>query len=102
MTKEGFNKIEVILPATIVEKLVEIASKEKRTLNQQITLIMIKYLKEYDRILELINEEDFGVITEEKLRDFLSKRENQIDYKYDEIKDYSFDDLFQIWIDCFL
>jgi len=53
-------------------------------------------------MVQLANEEDFGVITEEKLRDFLSKRENQIDYKYDEIKDYSFDDLFQIWIDCFL
>lgn len=102
MSKDRLNKIEVILPSTIFRQLYEISSKEKRTVNQQIALIIIKYLKEYDKILEVTNEEDFGVITEEKLREFLSKKENQIEYRYDEIKDYSFDELFKIWIDCFL
>ena len=42
------------------------------------------------------------MITEEKLREFLSKEKNQIEYKYDEIKDYSFDQLFNIWVNYFL
>lgn len=72
--------------------------KEKRSINQQIAFILAKYLREYYKIYEVVNEQDFGVITEEKLREFLSKEENQINYKYEDIKDFSFDELFQFWL----
>lgn len=102
MSEDRFKKIEIILPSTIVKQLYKISKNENRTVNQEIALIIVKYLKEYNTILEVTNEEDFGVITEEKLREFLSKEKNQIEYKYDEIKDYSFDQLFNIWVNYFL
>lgn len=98
MSTGTYNKLEVILPSTMVNKLYEIAQKEKRSINQQIAFILAKYLREYYKIYEVVNEQDFGVITEEKLREFLSKEENQINYKYEDIKDFSFDELFQFWL----
>ena len=69
MSEDRFKKIEIILPSTIVKQLYKISKNENRTVNQQIALIIVKYLKEFNTILEVTNEEDFGVITEEKLRE---------------------------------
>ncbi|WFA08086.1 hypothetical protein [Tissierella sp. Yu-01] len=102
MSTNTYKKLEIILPSEIVDRLYEIAIKEKRPINQQIALIIAKYLKEYNKILEVTSEQDFGTITEEKLREFLSKEENQIEYKYENIKDYTFDELFQFWLDKFM
>lgn len=102
MSSKTYKKIEVILPSEIVDRLYEISMKEKRTVNQQIALIIANYLKEYSKILEVVSEQDFGTITEEKLREFLSKEENQILYKYEDIKDFTFDELFEFWVENFM
>ena len=102
MSSKTYKKIEVILPSEIVDRLYEISIKEKRTVNQQIALIIANYLKEYSKILEVVSEQDFGTITEEKLREFLSKEVNQILYKYEDIKDFTFDELFEFWVENFM
>lgn len=102
MSSKTYKKIEVILPSEIVDRLYEISMKEKRTVNQQIALIIANYLKEYSKILEVVSEQDFGTITEEKLREFLSKEVNQILYKYEDIKDFTFDELFEFWVENFM
>lgn len=101
MDFQDYKKIAVILPNEVLAKLQNLANKEKHTVSQQIVIIIMNYLRDYDKMLEIVNEDDFGVITEEKLRSFLKKEENQINYKYGDIEHFSFEDLFKFWIDNF-
>lgn len=101
MNFEDYKKISIVLPNVVLSKLQNLANKEKHTLSQHIAIIIMNYLRDYDSMLEIVNEDDFGVITEDKLRSFLKKDENQINYTYTDIEDYSFEELFKFWIENF-
>lgn len=98
---EDHKKISIILPELALLKLQNLANKERHTVSQQVAIIIMDYLRDYDRMLEIVNEDDFGVITEEKLRSFLKRKENQINYIYVDIEHYSFEELFKLWIENF-
>lgn len=101
MNPEDHKKISIVLPNVALSKLQDLANKERHTVSQQIVIIIMNYLRDYDSMLEIVNEDDFGMITEDKLRYFLKKEENQINYKYADIENYSFEELFKLWIDNF-
>lgn len=94
--------ITVTLSKETAKLLNELAQQELRTMSQQAEIIIHNYFKDYNRVLELEKEKDFGVITEENLRYFLKKEENQQEYKYSDIEHYSFGELFQFWIKTFV
>lgn len=98
---ENYKKISVALPIEIFAKLQSLANKEKHTMSQQIAIIIMNYLRDYNKMLEIVNEDDFGVITEDKLRSFLKREENQTNYEYKDIENFSFEELFKFWIDNF-
>lgn len=101
MAIDDYKKISVILPNQVFEMLEDMAKKEYHTVSQQIVIIMMNYFRDYNRMLEVVNEDDFGVITEEKLRIFLKKEELHMNYKYEDIQHYSFEELFKFWIENF-
>lgn len=101
MAIEDYKKISVVLPNQVLAMLEDISKKELHTVSQQIVIIIMNYFRDYKRMLELVNEDDFGVITEEKLRNFLEKEENQINYNYEDIEHFSFEELFKFWIENF-
>ena len=102
MGNDDNKKITIVLPKDIIVQLEEIAKKEYHSVSQQVAIIIMNYFKDYNKILEVINETDFGVITEDNLRTFLKKESNQVKYKYEEIEHFSFDELFQFWMDNFI
>lgn len=95
MAIEDYKKISVVLPNEIFALLEELSKNELHTVSQQIVIIVMNYFNDYNKMLEVVNEDDFGVITEENIRKFLRKEENQINYKYEDIEHFSFDELFQ-------
>lgn len=102
MSIDDKMKITINLPKEILTQLEDLAKKEYHTVSQQVSIIILNYFKDYNKILEVMNETDFGVITEENLRIFLRKETNQKNYKYDEVEHFSFDELFQFWLDNFI
>jgi len=102
MINENNRKIAIDLPIELAILLEELAKKESHTVSQQVSIIIMNFFKDYKRILELENENDFGVITEDKLRSFLKKEENQNGYCYEDIEHLSFDELFGFWANNFL
>lgn len=102
MAIDDKTKITINLPKEILAQLEDLAKKEYHTVSQQVSIIILNYFKDYNKILEVINETDFGVITEENLRIFLKQETNQKNYKYEEIKHFCFDELFQFWLDNFI
>ena len=101
MSFEDYKKISVVFPNKIFNQLEELSKKEMRTMSQQIVIIVSNYLKNYKNMLEIVNENDFGVITEEKLRSYLKKQAPNRHYDYKDIENYTFEELFKFWMDNF-
>ena len=55
--------------------MASLAKREKRSIEQQASMIIMNFFKDYKHILEFENEKDFGFITEDKLREILQKEE---------------------------
>ena len=94
MKEDNNRRITIVLPLDTIKMMSILAKREKRTVEQQASMIIMNFFKDYKHILEFENEKDFGFITEEKLREIIQKEENQTGYKYEDIEDYSFNDLF--------
>ena len=52
-------------------------------------------------MLEIMNENDFGVITEDKLRGYLKKKAPTKNFRYEDIEGYTFEELFKFWMENF-
>lgn len=101
MDKKDYKVVAIPLSNDVIARLEKLAKEESRTVSQQAAIIIYNYFKDYKKVLELVNQKDFGAITEESLRKFLKREENQIDYKYEDIEDYTFDELFKFWLENF-
>lgn len=101
MAFEDHKKISVIFPNEIFNQLEALSMKEKRTVSQQVVIIVANYLRDHKKMLEIVNENDFGVITEENLRNYLKKQASKKDYKYEDIENYTFEELFKFWMENF-
>lgn len=101
MKKENSVIISIKLSKEAAFALDRLAKKENRTVSQQAEFIIHSFLKDYSRVSALENKKTFGAITEENLRDFLKKEENQKAYRYEDIQHLSFDELFQFWMKTF-
>lgn len=102
MKSKDNELITISLSKDVMRLLQGLARKEQHTASQQVSIIVHNFFKDYGRILELQNEKDFGVITEEKLREVLKKNADAKDYKYEDIEDLSFEKLLKFWSTNFL
>lgn len=102
MKNKDNELITISLSKDIILKLQELSKRERHTISQQVSIIIHNFFRDYGRILELQNEKDFGVITEERLREVLKKNADEMNYKYEDIKDLSFEELLKFWQDFFL
>jgi len=96
------RKVVIDLPKELSIRLEELAKKESHTVSQLVSIIIMNFFNDYSKILELVNENDFGVITEDNLRSFLKKSESKNGYFYKDIEHLSFDELFGFWTNKFL
>lgn len=102
MKDDNKRKMTIVLPLDTIRMMAHLAKREKRPIEQQASMIIMNFFKDYKHILEFENEKDFGFITEDKLREILQKGENQIGYKYEDIESYTFNELFQFWLKNFI
>lgn len=102
MKNKDNELITISLSKDIMTLLQGLARKERHTISQQVSIIVHNFFKDYGRILELQNDKDFGVITEEKLRQVLENSSDKGEYKYEDIEDLSFEELLVFWKDTFL